>query len=266
MSEERLRRIKDFDKFYDDCETIFKNLRDNDKRGVFFQNEYMLCICPGSRAGGTDKRIVEIFWGARLYEYQTQGTKWRGLKEQGATLLFYRNDTGHITISLFPSYTEFREPIESQIMLYRWKDPKALNNHKFIQSLWDDFMAYMEFTSLDGKPSYYQRLKISYFRNFKHLVISKKSHPTRFGETIKKIIIWSVTVGFSGVFIYIFTLLTLPKNTETIFQLKEINNNLDKVSKQLEYNSSFLNKTEKSTIAIDSINTAVKRILQNIEN
>src|SRR5690606_8544931 len=101
--------------FYDNCETKFNSLRDNDDRVVTFQREYMLSICPGSRVGGNEKRIVEVFWGARPYEFETKGNQWKSLKETGATLFFYRNDTGDVTISIYPAKTEFREPIESQI-------------------------------------------------------------------------------------------------------------------------------------------------------
>ena len=33
----------------------------------------MLYVCPGSRNGGTDKRIVEVFWGSKVFEIETQG-------------------------------------------------------------------------------------------------------------------------------------------------------------------------------------------------
>lgn len=75
MKEIRHQKIKDFEKFYDNCNVTFTKLRDGDKRAKIFENEYMLCICPGSRAGGNEKRIVEIFWGARAYEFETKGNQ-----------------------------------------------------------------------------------------------------------------------------------------------------------------------------------------------
>ena len=137
MKEIRQRKIKDFELFYDNCESVFTNLRNEDKRAEKFENEYILSICPGSRAGGNEKRIIEVFWGARPYEYITKGNTWKSLVEKGATLFFYRNDTGDISISIYPAKTEYIEPIESHIVLHEWIDPKKLNNPKFVKSLWN---------------------------------------------------------------------------------------------------------------------------------
>jgi hypothetical protein len=265
MKEKRLQKISDFDRFYDSCETIFTNLRDNDSRAIIFQNEYMLCICPGSRAGGDEKRVVEIFWGARAYEFETKGKQWKSYKETGATLFFYRNDTGDITVSLYPAKTEFRQPIENHIALYEWLNPKKLNNKAFIQSLWNDFIAYMECTSLDGKPTFYQRLRISYLRNFKHLVIDNKWRPTKFSEFTKDVFKWVLTVGLSGIIIYVLTQVTQPPTTETEIQLKEVNKNLEIVSKQLDKYSEGNSDLKTISITTDSIAAKTKEILQVVE-
>lgn len=241
MKEKRLRKIKDFENFYDHCDAIFTNLRDNDKRVQIFESEYMLSICPGSRAGGNEKRIIEIFWGARPYEFETNGNQWKSLKETGATLLFYRNDTGDITISLYPAKTEYREPIEDHIALYGWLDPKKLNSEDFINSLWNDFIAYMECTSLDGKPTYFQKLRVDYLRFFKHLVVDKNWMPTKFSKFSLDILKWVLTVGFSGAILFAVSYLTQPKITETEIQLKELNKKIEIISKQIT-NKSINNK------------------------
>ena len=234
MKEKRIKKIKNFENFYDNCKSIFTALRDADPRVEIFQNEYMLCICPGSRAGGNEKRIVEIFWGGRGYEFETNGRQWKSLTETGATLFFYRNDTGDVTISIYPAKTEFRQPLESYISIHEWLDPIKLNNPKFIKSLWNDFIAYMECTSLDGKPTFLQRLRISYLRNFKHLIISNKSTETNFFIFCKDIFKWVITVGLSGTLIYFLSTMTQPKATDSEIQLKEINNHLKFICKKLD--------------------------------
>jgi hypothetical protein len=265
MRETRLRKIKDFDNFYDNCDSIFTTLRDNDSRVEIFQNEYMLCICPGSRAGRTEKRIVEVFWGARPYEFVSKGNQWKNLTETGATLFFYRNDTGDISIFLYPAKTEYRQPLENHIVLYEWLDPKKLNNEEFIRSLWNDFIAYMEFTSLDGKPTFTQRLRISYLRFFKHLVIDSKWTPTKFSDVTKEISKWALTVGLSGVIIYALTIMTQPKTTVTEIELKETNKHLEKVSKQLDTISLSNQNLKTISITVDSIESKVKQICKNIK-
>lgn len=244
MKKIRLEKIKNFEKFYDNCNSIFTKLRDDDKTVEIFENEYMLCICPGSRAGENEKRIVEVFWGSRAYEYETKGNQWKSLTETGATLFFYRNDTGDVTITIYPAKTEYRQPIENHIALYEWLDPKRLNDEKFIKSLWNDFNAYMECTSLDGKPTYSQKLRIKYLRFFKHLVIEKNWMPTEFSKFKTDIVKWVLTVGFSGLIIFAITYFTQPKITETEIQLKEINKKLEKIYKQIEKKTNLINETK----------------------
>ena len=257
MKERRLKKIQEFERFYDNCESIFTNLREKDSRVEVFHAEYMLCICPGSRAGGDEKRVVEIFWGARPYEFETRGKQWKSLTETGATLFFYRNDTGDVTVSLYPAKTEFRQPIENYIALHEWLDPKNLNNQRFIQSLWNDFIAYMEYTSLDGKPTYFQRLRISYLRNFKHLVIDNKWTPTKFSVFYKNIFSWVLTVGLSGIIIYFITVLAQPKTTETEIQLKEVNNRLERIYENINNVSNNSNQMKTISATLDSISTTI---------
>lgn len=231
MKEIRQQKIKEFERFYDNSEGIFNSLRDNDPRARIFQDEYMLSICPGSRAGGNEKRIVELFWGARPYEFETKGKQWKSLVETGATLFFYRNDTGDVSIYLYPAKTEFRQPLESYIALHSLVHPKRLNDQRFIKSLWKDFMAYMECTSLDGNPSRLQKTRIAYLRTFKHLVMDGKWTPTKFSVFSKEVFKWVVTVGLSGIIVYLVTLATRPDTTETEIPLQKINKNLETILK-----------------------------------
>ncbi|MFC2466153.1 MAG: hypothetical protein ACFNYM_08740 [Bacteroidota bacterium] len=205
MKRNRHDRNKDFDTFYDKSEGIFKNLQQSDKRTEKFEREHMLYVCPGSRNGGTDKRIVEVFLGSKVFEIETQGRYFKSLMEQGSTLFFYRNDTGHVTISLYPAYTDFRKPIEDSITLHSWLDPLKLRNKIFLKSLWQDFIAYMECTCLDGMPSWRQRIRIEYLRFTKHLVINKEWKPTRLNCFLYDIIKFVLTVGLSGFIIYFVT-------------------------------------------------------------
>lgn len=266
MKEKRLQKIKEFETFYDNSKTVFKELGENDKRVEDFQREHMLCICPGSRAGGNEKRIVEIFWGAKAYEFETKGKNWKSLSETGATLFFYRNDAGDVTILLYPAKTEYRQPIEDFITLYEWIDPKKLNDSKFIKSLWNDFIAYMETTSLDGKPTYFQKLRIWYLRQFKHLVIKQTWTPTKFSEFIKRVLKTSTSVIFSGaVLIFLINRMTKPTTTETETQLMEVNKNLEKVSTQLDNISKDKSDFKTVPATIDSIAIKTKEILKTIE-
>jgi len=266
MARTRLDRRNDFDEFYGTAVATFTRFRENDSRAEKFQREYMLSICPGSRAGGTDKRMVEVFWGGRNFEIETQGRNWKALTETGATLLFTRDDNGFAIVSLYPAYTENRKPIETSITVNIWLDPEKLKDEKFLKSLWDDFMAYMEYTSLDGNPTLWQRLRISYLRHFKHLVIDNKWTPTKFSASISRIRDLIVAACFSGaVLIYFVNLTTKPNTTETDTQLKEINKNLENVSKQLDKISESRTDIKTISIIADSIATKTKEILKIVD-
>lgn len=205
MKRNRQDRNKDFDTFYNESECLFRNLQQLDRRTEKFEREYMLYVCPGSRNGGTDKRVVEVFWGSKIFETETQGRCWKSLTEQGSTLCFCRNDTGHVTILLYPAYTDFRRPIEDFITLYRWLDPLKLKKKNFVKSLWQDFIAYMECTCLDGTPSCKQRIRIEYLRFTKHLTVNKEWRPTRFNCFLYDILKFVLTVGLSGFILYFVT-------------------------------------------------------------
>jgi hypothetical protein len=266
MARTRQDRRNDFDEFYGTAVATFTRFRNNDPRAEKFQKEYMLNICPGSRAGGTDKRMVEVFWGGRNFEIETQGRNWKALTETGATLLFTRDDNGFAIVSLYPAYTENRKPIETSITVNIWLDPKRLKDEKFIKSLWNDFMAYMEYTSLDGNPTLWQRLRISYLRNFKHLVIDNKWTPTKFSVSINRIRDLVVAACFSGaVLIYFVNVTTKPKTTETDTQLKEVNKNLETVSKQLDKISESNADLRTISITTDSLVVKTKEILKSIQ-
>lgn len=253
MKAKRIQKIKNFESFYDNCIAIFTELRDNDDRAKIFQKEYMLNICPGSRIGGEEKRIIEVFWGARAYDFETKGNNWRSLSETGTTLFFYRNDTGDITISLYPAKTENRQPVENYIALYEWLDPRKLNDKTFVESLWKDFMAYMECTSLDGKPTYKQTLRISYLRNFKHLVVKNTWQPRKATKFATVIFQWVLTVGLSGIIIFFVTVWSRPDSTEEELQLIKINKNLEDISNRLMIFEETKKDIESISSALDSL-------------
>ncbi|MFE3872205.1 hypothetical protein ACFX5F_13330 [Flavobacterium sp. ZS1P70] len=266
MARTRQDRRNDFDDFYGTAKETFKAFRDNDPNAEKFERIYMLSVCPGSRAGGDNNRVVEVFWGSRPFETITLGNSWKALSEYGATLLFERDDSGFVIISIYPAGTENKKPIESSISLRLWIDPIRLKDKSFLKKQWNDLMAYMECTSLDGNPTLWQRLRISYLRNFKHLVIDNKWTPTKFSVSISRIRDLVVAACFSGaVLIYFVNITTKPKTTETDTQLKEVNKNLTNVSNKLD--KIYIGNYELKMISIttDSIAVKTKEILKTIE-
>jgi hypothetical protein len=266
MTRTRINRRNDFEAFFNSAKTTFIEFRDNDKRAEKFQNIYRLYVCPGSRASVQNKRVVEIFWGSRPFDAITEERSWTALPEYGATLLFAMDDNGHVIISLYPAYTENRKPLETCITLHIWLDPSKLLEKSFLKDCWDHFMAYMEYTSLDGNPSKIQKLKVWYLRNFKFLIMDNKLTPTKFSVFIKSVLKMVLTAVFSGaVLIYIVTNMTKPSTTETENQLKELNKNLENISKYLDSipNNNKVIKSISSTT--DSISKRTEQILKKIK-
>ena len=127
-------------------------------------------------------------------------------------------------------------------------------------------MAYMECTSLDGKPTIFQRVRIWYLRNFKHLVIDKKWTATKFSVFSKGVLKLVLAACFSGaVLIYLVNFMTKPTTTETDIQLKEVNKNLETVSKQLEKISEDNGKIQAISTSADSIVVKADEILKSIK-
>lgn len=266
MTRTRIHRRNDFETFFNSAKATFIEFRNNDKRAEKFENTYMLNVCPGSRAGGTDKRVVEIFWGSRPFDAITEGHNWKALPEYGATLLFAMDDNGYVIVSLYPAYTENRKPIETCITLHIWLDTSRLLEKSFLKDCWKYFMAYMEYTSLDGNPSKIQKLQVWYLRNFKFLIMDNKLTPTKFSGFIKGILKLVLAAVCSGaVLIYLVTRITKPSTTETENQLKEVNENLQTVSKQLDKISNSNTDIKTISINVDSIEVKTKQILRTIE-
>ncbi|MEA5257494.1 hypothetical protein VB264_06855 [Arcicella aquatica] len=264
MARTRHERINDFDEFFRTAVATFSGFGENDTKATKFQNIYVLNICPGSRAGGTNNRVVEIFWGSRPFEAITQGRNWTALTEYGATLLYERDDSGFVVVSIFPANTDNRKPIESSITLDIRLDPIKLKNKSYLKKNWKELMAYMESTSLDGNPTFLQRQRVSYLRTFKNLVIDNKWTPTKLSVFVREVFKWVLTVGLSGIIIYVLTQLTQPTTTETEIQLKKVNKNLEAVSKKLDKISQGNFNLKTISITADSLARKSKEILEPI--
>jgi hypothetical protein len=203
MKRNRSDRNKDFKDFYENSYEIFKQLETSDKSTTNFSRENSLCVCHGSRGAKKDKRVVEVFWGGKIFDFETGKNNWNFFTEEGVTLLIYKNDKGYVSVILFPAKTEAYKPIEDNIILYKKLDPKKLKKNRFIKSLWNDFNAYMECTCLDGNPSLKQKITIRYFREMKHLTVNKIYQPRRMTIYVLGIIKFTFTVGLSGFILFI---------------------------------------------------------------
>lgn len=110
-SQSRLDRYEQFALFQKKADTIFKNLRDQDKSAEIYENMYMLSVCPGGRMGGLREDEIEVFWGIRPYanalnERSRKAGQFKFLIESGASMIFFKDSKGFVKILLRPAFTD----------------------------------------------------------------------------------------------------------------------------------------------------------------
>lgn len=148
-AKERNQRFSDFETFYSKAKDIFEPYKHKGEREEYFEVLYNLAVCPGSRIGGRESRVVEFFWGNRLFDKnKVLGGDGRlhdrFETEAGATMFFFKNDNGYVSIHLSPAFTEQRRPIEDFIFWRLSVDPARLLEKRFQNRCWKAFMAYMD--------------------------------------------------------------------------------------------------------------------------
>ena len=76
---------------------MFEKYAKDDPSNERLNNLFSLCICPGGRNGGTNKKEVEVFYGNRPFDSVTcvnenLQTTTKLETAHGATLTYYRTD------------------------------------------------------------------------------------------------------------------------------------------------------------------------------
>ena len=200
--EEKFDKLKELDdayrNFYKNAKDIFNKLQNSDSSSQVFKDRCMLNVCPGSRAGGNNPDIVDVFWGGQPVKRIDKVNGFEILAEEGVTLLFNLLPDGHVSITLYPAKTKVMRPIEDCILLHRYRKATWLLNERNQRALWRDFMAYSECTSLIGTPSICQRLRIFWLKYSRPVCIDGIQYPIRGLQHLRKIISFALTVGLSG--------------------------------------------------------------------
>ena len=242
---ERMKRIKEFERFSDNAKEIFGALAEKDDSNKRLANLFSLCICPGGRFGGTNKKELEVFYGNRPIDHITiishnSEPKTKLEIAKGATLAYYRTDDGNVVCNLYPAKSQNQTPPEEVILLEYIKRPEKLSKRAAYH--WKMFIAYMEVTCIDGDPSIFQRLRVFYLRNFKQYITEKILRDRKCLVLFKEVFKYVLTIGLSGFLILVFTL---------------IKNNIDDKDAQSKY--------QKVATTLDTVNATLINISQHIE-
>lgn len=212
MIDNRIKRLKIFEEFQNAKPNYFEEKKEKETKYKKFNDYYSLCICPRGRNGGISKRLYEIFYGSRLYDKEEQirsdfSTETKQLTETGCTLSFALNDHGYVAIILYPGKTDYTSPIETCIFIKNYMHPKHLIKSNFMERQWRYFNSYMEMTSIDGKATIFDKLRVFYLRNFKNKVIDGKYQTKPITTALLTSLKFIFNVGLSGFIIYLFTIL-----------------------------------------------------------
>ena len=186
----RLDRIDEFDKFKNNAERIFDALSKSDKSHARLNPLFSLCVCPGGRHGGLDEKRIEVFYGNRPIGEKKTITKDFDVQitleiAHGATLFYLRTDHGHVVCNLYPAKSENQRPREDFILLDYIKDPAQLEHRA--KSHWKMFISYMEATCIDGNPTFTQKCRVFYLKNFKRYVADGITQDRKCWTGLKKL-------------------------------------------------------------------------------
>ncbi|MFP5082003.1 hypothetical protein [Pedobacter sp. JCM 36344] len=108
------------------------------------------------------------------------------------------NDDGFISVMLYPAKAENLSLKEDFIFLEQRIDPKKLLLKSTLKYHWRCFMAYMEYSSLDGNPNLIQRIRVTYLHIFKSMVTNKIWDKALYKTYSNSLFKFIMTVGFSG--------------------------------------------------------------------
>lgn len=254
---DRAKRYAAFDKFYEGAEELFRTYSDSSQECKHLGDLYSLCICPGGRSGGRNKRKVEIFYGNRPFDSVTTIGKNLQPTEKletahGATLSYQRTDDGQVLCCLYPAASENFRPPEDFILLGVVKNPATLKSKS--KQHWKAFLAYMQVTCLDGKPSIFQRIRVFYLRNFKERVVNETVQRRKASEVTGDIVKYAATVGLSG---FIILFVTWAKESSDSDQAEEYRQEMLSIYSNIQASTQLIAKTS------EAIEAELQRLDQN---
>ena len=149
-------------------------------------------------------------------------------------------DDGYVLLELHLPFTERMKPLISSIVLESRVAPKKLTKGR-LKSYWRKLNLSMEVYSLIGSKTWNQRLIWSIWLMFQNTIIDSHEQEKKICKILKRIQEYTLTVGFSGFLIFIFTIFpsktTLKSNQilEQILEQSKIeNNNTDSVLMKLD--------------------------------
>lgn len=261
----RTERNQKFNLFRSSFRQKFESLLENNKRVQELKNVYSLTILNHTPLGILDHTGVIAYFGNRTYETIIRDQTQTNLMEEGASFSIEKRDDGFVTIKLFPAKAENYQQKEAFIILNKKLDPKHLTKPLTVKKYWYYLIAYMEVTSLDGAPSYFQNLVVNYLRHFKPLIVNKKYNRSKIQDYFLNLLKFILTVGLSGFLILIINYFLNKDQENEIRQFRTDFNEKINTTQELEKGQNLYLKELKETFD-STINSTNQKIKQNFRN
>jgi hypothetical protein len=264
----RLEKYEIFKQFFATAGEKFKEIHENYKPHYDLRNSYGFYIAPGSRNGGQDLTVVDVFFGHRPYRTskKIEGVQITTQVEiaHGTSLFYYQVDTGDILVKLTPAFTENHKAPEEFIILDFIKNPKRLLNGNFLKKHYKCLVAYLTVTSIENKPTIIDRAIVFYLRMTKRYYNNKITYEPKIRKYISNAFKLILTVGFSGfllAFIPLFTNQNRNKELE-----KQIEILIDKQNRIIGLLSNLDTKTtiEDYSLQLEEIRLEIEKLNFNI--
>jgi len=202
----RRKRREDFDLFMSRSKNEFRRIADADPRARDFEQLYALCIAPGGRSGGQDKRCVEVFFGNRPVDKSERITFENGKfqrhdviqGESGATLQYYRQNDDRVVVFLHPAGAWGDKSSGTSVIIDVIKDTNVLSDPSKLEQHWRYLIVMMETSSIDGIPTLSDRILMSWLRLTRYEVKDNKANRQRMWTWLGIGVAFFFTVGLSG--------------------------------------------------------------------
>ena len=252
-----------FRNFYNNAKEIFNGLQEADPSSQVFKDRCMLNVCPGSRVGGDNPDVIEVFWGKQPVKRIDKRNGFEFLEEDGVTMLFNLLPDGHVSITLYPAKTKVMRPIEDCILLHRFCKATWLLKERNQRALWRDFMAYTECTSLIGTPSIWQRLRMFWVKYFRPVCIDGVQQPIRGLQLLRKVVTFALTVGLSGFLLVAVQQCHKEKAKDYSPLIEQANTTMKDVQKT---QGEILKEAQSVNANIDSLKKLVPQLQEKVTN
>lgn len=208
-------RYNAFKRFFNDSKITFDGFFQKDASANELAKYYSFYAVPGGSSGAVDDRVVEVFYGNRaLGAAQQLAHGANGLPtvkrvttvESGAHLLYERTDAGTVLVTLYAATTAALKQREEFIVLDWIRNPRSICSKRIHRRHWRAFVSYMQCTSVDGMPTFADRLRVGWMRFTKPMSVDKKIEGRRVSRVAGTVLQYVLTIGLSG---FLFSLVSL---------------------------------------------------------